>query len=219
MTTAAARGFASVVLDVDSTLCGIEGIDWLAELRGSAIGARVSELTERAMRGEIALDAVYGERLVLVNPTRDEVAGLANVYLAALAPGATRAMRRWREAGRRIALVSGGVREAILPVARRLGIPDDDVHAVSVRFADDGTYAGHDIASPLATSTGKRTVVESLALPRRILAVGDGATDLAVRPAVDAFAAFTGFVRRDAVVSAADLVVDSFDQLTDLVLA
>ncbi|HUQ45991.1 MAG TPA: HAD-IB family phosphatase [Gemmatimonadaceae bacterium] len=219
MTNAAARGFASVVLDVDSTLCGIEGIDWLAELRGAAIGARVTELTDRAMRGELALDAVYGERLALVNPTRDEVAALANVYIGALAPGAARAVRRLREAGHRITLVSGGVREAILPVARRLGIPDDDVHAVSVRFADDGSYAGHDTASPLATSTGKRAIVESLALPRRILAVGDGATDLAVRPAVDAFAAFTGFVRRDAVLSAADLVVASFDQLTDLVLA
>ena len=66
---------------------------------------------------------------------------------------------------------------------------------------------------------GKRTVVESLALPPRVLAVGDGATDLAIRPVVDAFAAFTGFVRRNAVVQDADLVVDSFDQLTDIVLA
>ena len=219
MTAPAARGFASVVLDVDSTLCGIEGIDWLAELRGSAIGTRVTGLTASAMRGDIALDAVYGERLALVSPTSIEVDALANVYAAALAPGAARAVRRLRDAGRRVVLVSGGVREAILLVARKLGIPDGDVHAVSVRFTADGAYAGYDTASPLATAAGKRGVVELLALPRRILAVGDGATDLAVRPAVDAFAAFTGFVRRDAVVKAADFVVPSFDQLTALVLA
>jgi phosphoserine phosphatase len=64
------RGFASVILDVDSTLTGIEGIDWLAEHRGADLGARVTELTDRAMRGEIALDAVYGERLALVRPSR-----------------------------------------------------------------------------------------------------------------------------------------------------
>ena len=217
--SAAARGFASVVLDVDSTLCGVEGIDWLAALRGSDVGARVAELTNLAMRGRIALDAVYGERLALVQPTRDEVAGLSNVYVAALAPGAARAVRRLRDAGRRVVLVSGGVREAILPVARRLGILDDDVHAVTVRFDPDGAYEGHDTASPLATAMGKRDIVEALALPARVLAVGDGATDLAIRPVVDAFAAFTGFVRRDAVVKAADLVVDSFDQLTTIVLA
>jgi hypothetical protein len=36
---------------------------------------------------------------------------------------------------------------------------------------------------------------------------------------VDAFAAYTGFVRRDAVVAGADFVVESFDQLLELVLA
>jgi phosphoserine phosphatase len=215
----ATPGFASVVLDVDSTLCGVEGIDWLAELRGAAVGAQVSALTDRAMRGEIALDAVYGERLALVSPTRDEVAGLARIYLAALAPGALRAVHRLRANRRRVVLVSGGVREAILPVARKLGVPDDDVHAVSVHFTAQGDYAGFDTASPLATAAGKRAVVESLTLPRRVLAVGDGATDLAMRPAVDAFAAFTGFACRAAVVKEADVVVDSFDQLTDIVLA
>ncbi|MBC7671248.1 MAG: hypothetical protein H7247_02400, partial [Polaromonas sp.] len=56
-----ATGFASVILDVDSTLCGIEGIDWLADRRGPAVGAGVTALTDGAMRGEIALDGVEGK--------------------------------------------------------------------------------------------------------------------------------------------------------------
>lgn len=219
MSAGPAKGFASVVLDVDSTLCGIEGIDWLAGLRGSDVGAQVAALTDRAMRGRVALDAVYGERLALVQPSRAEVEMLAGLYASALAPGAARVVRRLRDAGRRVVLVSGGVREAIVPVARRLGIPDADVHAVSLRFTADGEYAAYDSDSPLATAVGKRAVVEALALPPRVLAVGDGATDLAIRPVVEAFAAFTGFVRRDAVVQDADVVVASFDQLQDLVLA
>jgi phosphoserine phosphatase len=214
-----AGGFASVVLDVDSTLCGVEGIDWLAGLRGSDVGSKVTELTNQAMRGRIALDAVYGERLALVQPAQYEVEMLANLYVSSLAPGAARAVRRMRDAGRRVVIVSGGVREAILPMTRKLGIPDADVQAVSVRFTSDGDYDGFDTASPLATAVGKRAVVEALALPARVLAVGDGATDLAIRPVVDAFAAYTGFVRREAVVQDADLVVETFDQLTDFVLA
>jgi phosphoserine phosphatase len=213
------RGFASVVLDVDSTLCGIEGIDWLAALRGSDVGAKVTELTNQAMRGRIKLDAVYGERLALVQPAKYEVEMLAGLYVSALAPGSARAVRRMRDAGRRVVLVSGGVRKAILPTAQKLGIPDSDVHAVMVRFTADGDYEGYDTSSPLATAVGKRIIVESLALPPRVLAVGDGATDLAIRPVVDAFAAYTGFVRREAVVNDADLVVESFDQLLDIVLA
>lgn len=219
MSRAESRGYASVVLDVDSTLCGVEGIDWLADRKGTDIGVRVAELTDRAMRGEVALDDVYGERLSLVDPTSDDIDALTDAYVAALAPGVARALGALREAGRRVVLVSGGVREAIVPMAKSLGIHANDVHAVSVRFAPDGRYAGHDTSSPLTTAAGKRSIVTSLALPRRILAVGDGATDLAMRPAVDAFAAFTGFVRRDAIVNEADLVIDSFDQLIDLVLA
>jgi phosphoserine phosphatase len=211
-------GFNSVVLDVDSTLCGIEGIDLLAERRGKDFGDAVSALTDRAMRGEIPLDAVYGERLALVRPSRSDILVLAANYIGQLAPGAREAVNRLRGEGRRIVLVSGGLREAILPVSAHLGIAQSDVHAVSVHFTDSGSYGGYDAASPLATAAGKRAVVEALALPRRVLAVGDGATDLAIRPAVDAFAAFTGFVRREPVVASADHVIDSFAQLVELVL-
>ena len=212
-------GFASVILDVDSTLCGIEGIDWLAARRGPDVCGRVTELTDRAMRGEIALDAVYGKRLALVKPSRDDVAALATAYADALAPRAALCVLRLRAAGRRIVLVSGGLREAILPVATQLGIDPRDVNAVSLSHDASGAYAGFDSTSPLTTTAGKRAVADALALPPRILAVGDGATDLAMRPAVDSFAAFTGFVRRQPVVEGADIVLESFDQLVELVLS
>jgi phosphoserine phosphatase len=214
-----AAGFASVVLDVDSTLCGVEGIDWLAARRGPEAGALIAELTDRAMNGELALDAVYGERLGVVRPSRDDLDALAVEYERSLAPGAAAAIARMRAAGRRVVLVSGGIRNAILPVARRLGIADDDVHAVGVDLNAAGEYERYDVRSPMTTSEGKRSVVESLALPRRLLAVGDGATDLAIRPVADAFAAFTGFVHRETIVARADSVLDTFDQLAELVLA
>lgn len=213
------HGFTSVVLDVDSTLCGIEGIDWLSGRRGPDLGAKVAELTDRTMRGEMALDAVYGERLRMVNPSRADIGDLAGAYQATVAPGAVHAVRRLHDAGRRVVLVSGGVRQAILPMAASLGIAEGEVYAVTLTFTPEGGYAGYDAASPLTTSAGKRVVVESLALPRRVLAVGDGATDLAMKPAVDAFAAFTGFARREPVVASADFVLESFDRLVEIVLA
>lgn len=214
-----APGFASVVVDVDSTLCGIEGIDWLADRCGTTVGSAVTALTDQAMRGEIPLESVYGARLALVQPSVDDIAALGDAYIASLAPGAAAALDRVRRAGRRVVLVSGGLRDAILPVARQLGLPEEDVHAVDVRRDSSGRFLVHDEQSPLARATGKSDVVRSLTLPRRTLAVGDGATDLAMRPAVDAFAAFTGFVSRPAVVSAADGVLSSFASLTELVLA
>jgi phosphoserine phosphatase len=212
-------GFASVIVDVDSTLCAIEGIDWLALRRGPAVGRAVADLTDQAMRGEIALDTVYGARLDLVRPTVADVTALADAYVASVAPGAADAIARLHAAGRRVVLVSGGLRDAIIPVARLVGIPASDVHAVAILRDGEGRFLSHDEASPLARATGKADVARSLALPPRVLAVGDGATDAAMRGAVDAFAAFTGFVSRAAVVAAADAVVSSFATLTELVLA
>ena len=210
--------FATVVLDVDSTLSSIEGIDWLAERRTPDVAAAIARLTERAMDGATPLEQVYGERLALVRPSAVEVAALGEAYVQAMTPGAGDAVARLHGAGVHVVLVSGGVREAIAPLARRLGVPNAKLHAVSVRFDEDGTYVGWDERSPLATADGKRTLVESLSLPRPALAVGDGATDLAMRPAVDAFAAFAGIVRREPVARVADHVLDTFDALAALVL-
>jgi phosphoserine phosphatase len=210
--------FATVVLDVDSTLCDVEGIDWLARRRGGDTAREVARLTDRAMAGEVELDRVYGERLARIRPSAAEVAALAMVYRAQLAPGAAAAIARLREAGVALHLVSGGLREAILPVAAALGFAPGSVHAVAVRFDGTGAYAGFDEASALATQEGKLHVVRALGCAGPVLAVGDGATDLAVRPVVDAFAAFTGFARREAVVRAADRELRSFDELLQLVL-
>ena len=212
--------FASVVLDVDSTLSGIEGIDWLAALRGGNVRDRIAALTTQAMAGEIALDAIYAERLEAIRPTRDELAALGEAYIAQRAEGAQRAIASMRAAGVRVVIVSGGIREAILPLAELLGIDETDVHAVSVACDSRGEYAGFERASVLATQGGKPLLVRLLGLPAPVLAVGDGSTDLAIRTAgaCDAFAAYTGFAARAPVIDAADIRVASFAQLLEIVL-
>lgn len=216
--SAARPRFASVVIDVDSTLSGIEGIDWLAALRGPEMATRIADLTDRAMRGEVTLDSVYGERLKMIAPTRREIDALATRYLEAIAPGAEAAIGTLRHAGVAIAVVSGGLREAITPLARFVGVGGQGLRAVSIRFDDEGNYSGYDERSPLATQQGKARVVRELALGAPVLGVGDGATDLAMRPAVAAFGAYTGFVRREPVVREADFTIESFAQLEALVL-
>jgi phosphoserine phosphatase len=210
--------YATVVLDVDSTVSGIEGIDWLAALRNPRVARRIATVTDRAMAGEISLERIYGKRLQMVAPTVEDVDALGRAYIAALAPGCADSVAAMSAAGVRVVLISGGLRAAILPVARELSIPPEDVFAVAVEFSPTGRYAGFDDRSPLAMSGGKRVVVERADFPRPILAVGDGKTDAEMKPVVDTFAAFTGFVRREPVVAAAALELRSFAELTQLVL-
>jgi phosphoserine phosphatase len=210
--------YASVILDVDSTLCGIEGIDWLARKRGPDVAARVASVTDRAMNGEIPIAAIYGERMDVVRPSRKDLADLARAYRDSLAPGAEDAILALRNAGVRLHLVTGGLRGAIEPVAHELGFAAADINANDVTLDARGEYAGWDIESPLARDGGKLEVVRTLSLPRPILAVGDGNTDLAMKPAVETFAAYVGYVRRDTVVAGADVLFDSFADIREHVL-
>jgi phosphoserine phosphatase len=213
------HGFRSLVLDVDSTVSGIEGIDWLASRHGDAISRRVSDLTHRAMQGAIPLESVYGARLAEIRPRREEVDALSRAYVEAMAPGAVESIARVRRAGIQVVLVSGGIRYALLRLALALGLGPSDLCAVSIRFDPLGAYLGYDATSPLTWADGKARVVSSLNLEAPIVAAGDGATDLAMREVVDAFVAYTGFVTRPAVVDGADAVASSFAELERLVLS
>ena len=210
--------FATVVLDVDSTLCGIEGIDWLATRRTPEIARLVAAETNRAMRGEKKLEEVYGERLTLVHPSAKDVLSLSLAYSATVAPSAAESVAKWQAVGVKTIVITSGIRQAVLPVAHDLGIPEGSVHGVDVYFNDDGSYRGFDESSPLTTAMGKRDILMRISTPRPILAAGDGITDVAMRGTADSFAAFTGFVARPAVMAQADFVVSTFGQLDEIVL-
>lgn len=205
------------MLDVDSTLSGIEGIDWLAARKGAEVAAIVAEQTARAMTGEIPLEDVYAARIEVVAPGAADVADLARAYIGNIAPGARDAVAAWVASGVRVVMVSGGIREALLPLASLLAVPEADVHAVTVQHDAAGAYLSFDRTSPLAVATGKRDIVAGLSLPAPILSVGDGSTDLEMKAVTDAFAAFTGFAVRPLVTARADYVVASFDELARLV--
>ena len=210
--------FNSIVFDVDSTLSGIEGIDWLAALRGPETEAWSAALTEKAMQGEIPIEAVYGQRMQKVRPTKLEIDQLGREYVERIAPRARETLAEFRGHGIELVMVSGGLREAILPLARELGVDERSLYAVSVWFDEEGNYAGFEERSLLTQQNGKRITVREMGLRGPILAVGDGMTDCEIKPVVESFAAFTGFTRRAPVIERADFVIENFDQLTELVL-
>ncbi|HXT15386.1 MAG TPA: HAD-IB family phosphatase [Gemmatimonadaceae bacterium] len=208
--------YKTLILDADSTVAGIEGIDWLARRRGDAMERRVAALTDEAMRGDIPLEQVYGARLNAIQPTRQDIDALSRAYVEAIAPGCVELVEAATNAGIRVLLISGGLRPALVPLARAVGVAESNLYAVEIRFQDDGSYAGFDESSPLTTTNGKPVVVERAQLPRPIIAVGDGSTDLAMQPVVDCFVAFTYFVAREAVVRGANAVARNFADVAQL---
>jgi len=193
-----------VFFDVDSTLVTIEGIDVLAN--GNP---EILRLTEAAMNGDLSVEDVYARRLEIIRPSRADIDAIAELYLASIVDGAEETIFTLQAAGADVHLVTGGIAQAVAPLAEALHIPARAVHAVALRFHDDGTYADFDRRSLRARSGGKELVVRAI-LSRskgKSAFIGDGVTDLETKPVVDLFIGFGGVQERERVRENAEVYV------------
>ncbi len=197
--------FEVVCFDCDSTLSKIEGIDELAKQVG--LGEAMARLTNLAMNGDVPLEAVYGQRLSLIRPDQASIAALAEQYIAAMVEGVKDVFDALLAQGKTVHIVSGGLRQAILPLAQVLGIPAGQVHAVDIFFNSDGSYSHFDSDSPLAQSGGKAIVASQLAEQGKLVMVGDGKTDMEAKQAGAFTIGFGGVVERPVVRELADVYV------------
>ena len=164
-----------LVADMDSTMITVECIDELADYAG--LKAEVSEVTERAMRGEIDFAGALRDRVALL-------AGLSEATVAEclrervkLMGGAKALIQTFRANGGEAILVSGGFTHFTGPVAKEIGFDRAIANRLVVK---DGTLTGT-VEQPIVDASTKRTVLLK-ALdgrdPSVSLAIGDGANDI-----------------------------------------
>lgn len=199
-----------ILFDCDSTLSTIEGIDVLAERAG--VVDQVVPLTHAAMDGRLKLEEAYAARLDLIRPSADTLEDIGRLYIDTRVEGAAQAIAALDALGWEVHVVSGGIRQAVLAIARFLGVADARVHAVNLRFDETGQYTGFDSASPLARSGGKAEIARQVgAGADRLVMVGDGITDLEAGEAGATVIGFGGVVRREIVASRAPYFIDRAD--------
>jgi phosphoserine phosphatase len=207
-----------ICFDCDSTLSGIEGIDEMGRLRGPKIFADVEAMTNDAMNGKIALESVFGGRLEIIRPSRDEVAAIGQKYIEAIEPTAAFTVRALKAQGWTPAIISAGFTDAIRPLANLLGIAI--IKAVELRYTAEGAYAGFDESFPATRSGGKPLIARRLKkeyAPDKIVAIGDGVSDLETKPEVDLFVGFGRYVVRPRVERESAHFIRSLDQLVGLI--
>ncbi|MBX3463806.1 MAG: HAD-IB family phosphatase [Planctomycetes bacterium] len=192
--------FAAVYFDCDSTLSAIEGVDELLAFAPPTLRAEVADLTNQAMEGTRPLAEVYETRLRLLAPRRPQLDRIGELYTARLVPDAEALVAALQALGKQVGIVSGGLLVPVQHVARHLGIPAANVHAVPLLFDDHGRYVDFDRSSPLWRNGGKIEVLGRLPAAQRPVAfVGDGVTDLETQGTADLFVGFGGVVTRPAV--------------------
>lgn len=165
-----------VVFDMDSTLIQAEVIDELAKRAG--VGKQVSEITERAMHGELDFKQSFTERVSLLKGLPETVLSEVAVTLV-LTEGAEKLVSTLKRLGYKTAILSGGFTYFGRMLQKRLGI--DYVFANELEI-ENGLVTGR-VSGEIVDGARKAALLERIALNEgfsleQTIAVGDGANDL-----------------------------------------
>ncbi|MBK5413633.1 phosphoserine phosphatase SerB [Pseudomonas sp. TH31] len=164
------------VFDMDSTLIEAEVIDELAKAAG--VGDQVSEITERAMAGELDFRESFKERLALLKGLDVSVLDSIGASLR-LTEGAETLFAELKRLGYKTAILSGGFTYFAKQLQAKLGI--DYVFANELEVVD-GKVTGVAV-EPIVDAQRKADLLKELAHKEGLrleqtIAVGDGANDL-----------------------------------------
>jgi phosphoserine phosphatase len=165
--------------DMDSTMIEQECIDELADFVG--MKAQVSEITERAMRGELAFEPALRERVALLKGLPIGVVDEIIRERITLMPGGRTLVATMKAHGAHACLVSGGFTVFTSRIAAIIGFDENRANELIVR---NGMLTG-EVAEPILGKEAKLATLvelrERLGLSHaETLAVGDGANDLAM---------------------------------------
>ena len=168
-----------LLADMDSTMIGQECIDELADFAG--LKAHVADITERAMRGEIAFEPALRERVALLKGLPVGVVDDVLAKRITLTPGGRELVATMRAHGGYTCLVSGGFTLFTQAVAAMIGFQENRANELLVA---DGRLTG-EVAEPILGRAAKLATLielrESFDLDGiDTLVVGDGANDLAM---------------------------------------
>jgi phosphoserine phosphatase len=177
-----------LVADMESTIIENEMLDELADFIGRR--RQVSEITRRAMNGEIDFATSLKERVGLLAGVADHALERAAERIR-LRAGARQLIATMRSVGAVTALVSSGFMIFAERVAAELGF--DHVEANRLDLAA-GRVAGT-VSAPVVTGETKRQILLALAAEHGVpleqsMAVGDGANDLPMLTAAGMGVAF-----------------------------
>ena len=164
------------VMDVDGTLILEEVIDLLG--REAGFEEEISQITSRAMRGELDFETSLRERVALLKGLPDSV--FDTVFNSIhLSPNAQKFISILQKNGILVGLVSGGFVPIVDRLAKSLGIAHFSANQLEVK---DGLLTGKLIGQIISPEVKKETLEkwrEELKLPQeRTVAIGDGANDL-----------------------------------------
>lgn len=166
-----------ICFDMDSTLIQTECIDELAKRAG--VGDKVSEITARAMRGEIDFKESFKERVALLKGLDASVMKDIAEHMP-ITEGTDRLMSVLKTCGYKIAILSGGFTYFGEYLQKKFGV--DYVYANELEIDENGELTGNYLGD-IVDGHRKAELLKLIAQVEKVnlaqtIAVGDGVNDL-----------------------------------------
>ena len=166
-----------ICFDMDSTLIQTECIDELAKRAG--VGDKVSEITARAMRGEIDFKESFKERVALLKGLDASVMKDIAEHMP-ITEGTDRLMSVLKTCGYKIAILSGGFTYFGEYLQKKFGV--DYVYANELEIDENGKLTGNYLGD-IVDGHRKAELLKLIAQVEKVnlaqtIAVGDGVNDL-----------------------------------------
>lgn len=194
-----------VVFDLDNVIIDGEAIDEISKLKG--VDKEITEITEKAMQGELDFETAIKERVSLLKGTSVEDIQKV-VEKIPLMEGAEETIKELKNKGYKIATITGSFEIISNHIKDKLGL---DFAFSNSLMEEDGLLTG-EVEGPLVKGS-KADVLKELSEKENIslencVAVGDGANDISMLKSVKLGIAFNA---KPAVKEIADVVIDKKD--------
>ncbi len=209
------------IFDFDSTFIQVEALDILCETiyekstAGKQVLAEIQRLTNLGMEGKLSLKESLTKRIELLQANRDHLGSVIEVLRNKVSASVIRNRSFFKQHAENIYIISNGFKEIIIPIVQEYCIKPEHVLANTFKFDHEGKIIGFDEKDELCENQGKVRKIKSLHLEGEAIMIGDGYTDYETLQggAVSKFYAFTENVSREVVVSKADRLAPSLDEI------
>ncbi|MBT3217043.1 MAG: HAD-IB family phosphatase [Candidatus Marinimicrobia bacterium] len=210
-----------LILDFDNTIIRGETMDELARIslsqstKKAQIISEIESITASGMSGEMPFDESLTKRIQLLKANKSHVNQLISSLRERIDDSIIKHFEFFNHHKEKIFIISGGFKTVIEQVLEKMPFIKNHIFGNEFIFDQAGWVTGTNKNNLLSKHNGKSKLLASLKLNGNILVVGDGYSDAEMKISGQAnlFFAYTGNVKRNAVLPHADLTVISFDEV------
>ncbi|RIW15855.1 phosphoglycerate dehydrogenase [Algoriphagus lacus] len=209
------------IIDFDSTFTQVEALDILGEIslindpdKAQKLQA-IKDITDKGMEGSITFRDSLEMRLNILKATKSQITDLIAALKQKVSKSFERNKEFLQENANDIYIISNGFKDFIIPIVADYGIRKENVFANEFVYDEVGNIIDFNRDNPLSKNNGKAETIKRVNLEGDIYVIGDGYTDYEIKASglANKFYAFVENVHRPKVVSQADHIAPSFDEI------